>query len=78
MALAIGAALLLQHAPAHIADVFCTSRLAAGGHRNYGTLPAATTARRSSSAPQPARERGDAAGAPALGRRPPAICSLIR
>jgi putative acyl-CoA dehydrogenase len=41
MALVIQAALLLllQHAPAHIADAFCASRLAAGGHRNYGTLP---------------------------------------
>lgn len=39
MALAIQAALRLQHAPAHIADAFCASRLAAGGHRNYGTLP---------------------------------------
>ena len=36
--------------------------------------PAAWTARRSSSAPHPAPERGDAPGAPALGRRPPAIC----
>ncbi len=40
MALAIQAALLLQHAPAYVADAFCASRLAvAGGHRNYGTLP---------------------------------------
>jgi putative acyl-CoA dehydrogenase len=39
MALAIQAALLLQHAPAQVADAFCASRLAAGGHRNYGTLP---------------------------------------
>ena len=31
MALAIQAALLLQHAPAHVADAFCASRLAAGG-----------------------------------------------
>jgi len=39
MALAIQAALLLQHAPTHIAAAFCASRLTAGGHRNYGTLP---------------------------------------
>ena len=39
MALAIQAALLVQHAPAHVADAFCASRLAGGGHRNYGTLP---------------------------------------
>jgi len=39
MALAIQAALLLQHAPTHVADAFCASRLTAGGHRNYGTLP---------------------------------------
>ena len=39
MALAIQAALLLQHAPAQVADAFCASRLADGGHRNYGTLP---------------------------------------
>jgi putative acyl-CoA dehydrogenase len=40
MALAIQAALLLQHAPGCVADAFCASRVAvAGGHRNYGTLP---------------------------------------
>ena len=39
MALAIQAALLVQHAPAAVADAFCASRLADGGHRNYGTLP---------------------------------------
>ncbi len=39
MALALQAALLLQHAPAPVADAFCASRLADGGHRNYGTLP---------------------------------------
>ena len=39
MALAIQTAVLLQHAPAPIADAFCASRLADGGHRNYGTLP---------------------------------------
>ena len=39
MALGLQAALLVQHAPAAVADAFCASRLAAGGHRNYGTLP---------------------------------------
>ena len=39
MALAIQAALLVQHAPTSVADAFCASRLAGGGHRNYGTLP---------------------------------------
>ncbi len=39
MALAIQAALLVKHAPAAVADAFCASRLADGGHRNYGTLP---------------------------------------
>ncbi len=38
MALSIQAALLVQHAPAAIADAFCASRLAATGHHNYGTL----------------------------------------
>ena len=39
MALAIQAALLVQHAPAYVADAFCASRLGEGGYRNYGTLP---------------------------------------
>ncbi len=39
MALAVQAALLVQHAPAAVADAFCASRLDAGGARNYGTLP---------------------------------------
>jgi putative acyl-CoA dehydrogenase len=39
MALAIQAALLVQHAPAAVADAFCASRLAEGGHRHFGTLP---------------------------------------
>ncbi|HLT26798.1 MAG TPA: isovaleryl-CoA dehydrogenase [Zeimonas sp.] len=39
MALAIQAALLVQHAPAMIADAFCASRLEAAGHHNYGALP---------------------------------------
>ncbi len=39
MALAMQAALLVQHAPGAIADAFCVSRLASSGHHNYGTLP---------------------------------------
>jgi putative acyl-CoA dehydrogenase len=39
MALAIQAALLLQHAPTYVADSFCASRLGVVGTRNYGTLP---------------------------------------
>jgi putative acyl-CoA dehydrogenase len=39
MALAIQAALLVQHAPAAVADAFCASRLAGEGHRQFGTLP---------------------------------------
>jgi putative acyl-CoA dehydrogenase len=39
MALAIQAALLLQHAPTQVAAPFCASRLTAAGHRNYGALP---------------------------------------
>lgn len=39
MALAIQAALLVQHAPAAVADSFCASRLDGAGHRHYGTLP---------------------------------------
>jgi putative acyl-CoA dehydrogenase len=39
MALAIQASLLVRGAPAFVADAFCASRLAGGGHRQYGTLP---------------------------------------
>ncbi len=39
MALAIQAALLVQHAPSMVADAFCASRLDGAGHRQYGTLP---------------------------------------
>lgn len=39
MALAIQAALLVQHAPAMVADAFCASRLGGMGDRQYGTLP---------------------------------------
>jgi putative acyl-CoA dehydrogenase len=39
MALALQAALLVQHAPAPVADAFCASRLGASGHHNYGALP---------------------------------------
>ncbi len=39
MALAMQAALLVQHAPAAVADAFCASRLVAIGHHQYGALP---------------------------------------
>lgn len=39
MALALQAALLVQHAPAAVADAFCASRLVHRGAANYGTLP---------------------------------------
>ena len=39
MALALQAALLLQHAPAAVADAFCASRLQGQGQRQFGTLP---------------------------------------
>jgi len=39
MALALQAALLVQHAPAAVSDAFCISRLDSHGHHNYGTLP---------------------------------------
>ncbi|MEK8052755.1 isovaleryl-CoA dehydrogenase [Ideonella sp. DXS22W] len=39
MALALQAALLVQHAPATVGDAFCASRLAGEGHRQFGTLP---------------------------------------
>jgi len=42
MALAIQAALLLQHAPAAVAEAFCSSRLGSAAHHNFGTLPRGT------------------------------------
>ena len=39
MALAVQAALLVQHAPSLVADAFCASRLSGGSHHHYGTLP---------------------------------------
>jgi putative acyl-CoA dehydrogenase len=39
MAVALQAALLVQHAPAAVADAFCRSRLAVRGQHNYGVLP---------------------------------------
>jgi putative acyl-CoA dehydrogenase len=39
MALAIQAALLVQHAPQAVSDAFCRSRLAPAGHHNFGALP---------------------------------------
>jgi putative acyl-CoA dehydrogenase len=38
-ALALQGALLVQHAPAAVADAFCASRLAGEGGRAFGTLP---------------------------------------
>jgi putative acyl-CoA dehydrogenase len=40
MATILQAALLVQHAPGWVADAFCRSRLDAGGHHQYGALPA--------------------------------------
>ncbi len=40
MALLLQAALLLRHAPPAVADAFCATRLADGGGRLYGILPA--------------------------------------
>jgi putative acyl-CoA dehydrogenase len=42
MALALQAALLVQHAPSYVADAFCQSRLAQQGQHNYGCLPRGT------------------------------------
>ena len=39
MALAVQAALLVQHAPSVVADAFCASRLSGDSHHHYGTLP---------------------------------------
>ncbi|MDX9842916.1 MAG: isovaleryl-CoA dehydrogenase [Aquabacterium sp.] len=39
MALAVQAALLVQHAPSVVSDAFCASRLNDGSHHHYGTLP---------------------------------------
>ncbi|RUO43431.1 isovaleryl-CoA dehydrogenase [Idiomarina aquatica] len=40
MALALQAALLLQHAPDFVSEAFCAGRLAPRTHMNYGGLPA--------------------------------------
>jgi putative acyl-CoA dehydrogenase len=42
MAVAWQAALLVRHAPHHVADAFCAARLGGDRGLNYGTLPAAT------------------------------------
>ena len=39
MALAVQAALMVQHAPSVVSDAFCASRLSGGSHHHYGTLP---------------------------------------
>lgn len=63
MTLVLQASLLVRHAPAAVADAFCASRLAGDWGRALGTLPPASTWRRSWSAP-PRREpaTGHAAG----------------
>jgi putative acyl-CoA dehydrogenase len=45
MALLWQAALLVQHAPASVADAFVSSRIAPGSHRTLGTLAAGTALR---------------------------------
>jgi putative acyl-CoA dehydrogenase len=42
MALAIQASLLVQHAPAAVAEAFCRSRFGSAGHHNFGALPRGT------------------------------------
>jgi putative acyl-CoA dehydrogenase len=42
MALAIQAALLVEHAPTAVAVAFCRSRLGSAGHHNFGALPRGT------------------------------------
>ena len=42
MALAIQAALLVEHAPTAVAAAFCRSRLGSAGHHNFGALPRGT------------------------------------
>jgi putative acyl-CoA dehydrogenase len=44
LALTAQASLLVRHAPPAVADAFCGSRLADGGHRSFGTLPRGTDA----------------------------------
>jgi putative acyl-CoA dehydrogenase len=39
MAVALQAALLIQHAPAAVSAAYCQSRLASAGHHNFGALP---------------------------------------
>jgi len=42
MAVAIQAALLLQHAPTAVAEAFCRSRIGSAAHHNFGALPRGT------------------------------------
>jgi putative acyl-CoA dehydrogenase len=44
LALALQGSLLVRHATPAVADAFCAARLASGGGRAYGTLPAAVDA----------------------------------
>ena len=46
MALVLQGSLLVRHSPAFVADAFCASRLADGGGRAFGTLPAGVAVRR--------------------------------
>ena len=45
MALVLQGSLLVRHSPAFVADAFCASRLADGGGRAFGTLPAGVAVR---------------------------------
>jgi putative acyl-CoA dehydrogenase len=45
LAVGLQASLLVRSAPAAVADAFCAARLAGGGGRVYGTLPAGVDAR---------------------------------
>lgn len=45
MALAFEASLLVRHAPNAVSEAFCSSRLNAQGHHNYGALPLGSAAK---------------------------------
>ena len=44
LGLALQGSLLVRHAPAEVSDAFCAARLAGGGGRAFGTLPAGVDA----------------------------------
>ena len=56
MALALQAALLVQHAPPAVADAFCASRLAGSPNSCFGTLPAGLAAQEIIERAWPARD----------------------